>query len=135
MRSRLDALGRRLGGAPRIRAFYITWFEPLLAPGKGTFENEVLSHAGVDSITAGIPEFYPRYSLEQVLAHAPQAILAVRHEGNPLPELRALPGWRELDAVKQGRIFLVGEALQHPSPRFLDALEDLARRLHPERVP
>ena len=135
MRARLDALDRRLSGAPRIRAFFITWFEPLLAPGRGTFENEVLSHAGVDSITSAIPEFYPRYSLEQVLARDPQAILAARHEGNPLPDLKALPGWQQLDAVKQGRILLVAEALQHPSPRFLEALEDLARRLHPERFP
>jgi iron complex transport system substrate-binding protein len=135
MRNRLDALDRRLSGAPRIRAFFITWFEPLLAPGRGTFENEVLSHAGVDSISSAIPEFYPRYSLEQVLAHDPQAILAARHEGNPLPDLKALRGWQKLEAVKQGRIFLVAEALQHPSPRFLEALEDLARRLHPERFP
>ncbi len=132
MKQRLELLDRRLKGARRLRAFYITWFEPLLAPGKGTFENDVLRHAGVDSITAAIPEFYPHYSLEQVIFNDPDVILAVRHEGNPLPDLKSLPGWRQLRAVRQNRIFIVSELLQHPSPRFLDALDDLARRLHPE---
>jgi iron complex transport system substrate-binding protein len=132
MRERLDLLDRRLKGTRRVRAFYITWFEPLLAPGRGTFENDVLLHAGVDSITSTIPDFYPRYSLEQVIASDPDVILAVRHEGNPLPDLRTLAGWQQIGAVRNNRVFLVGEALQHPSPRFLDALEDLARRLHPE---
>lgn len=132
MRERLDSLDRRLNRTGPIRAFYITWFEPLLAPGKGTFENDVLLHAGVDSITSAIPEFYPRYSLEQVIASDPDVILAVRHEGNPLPDLKALPGWRQLRAVQGDKVFIVGETLQHPSPRFLDSLEDLAHRLHPE---
>ncbi len=132
MRERLDLLDQRLKRTKRLRAFYITWFEPLLAPGKGTFENDVLRHAGVDSITAAIPEFYPRYSLEQVIANDPDVILAVRHAGNPLPDLKSLPGWRQLRAVRQNRIIIVSEVLQHPSPRFLDALEDLARKLHPE---
>jgi len=135
MRERLDLLDRRLNGTRRLRAFYITWFEPLLAPGKGTFENEVLRHAGVDSITSAIPEFYPRFSLEQVIASDPDAILAVRHEGNPLPDLRTLSGWQQLRAVQGNKVLVVSEVLQHPSPRFLDALEDLARRLHPESFP
>jgi iron complex transport system substrate-binding protein len=132
MKERLDSLDRRLTGTKPVRAFYITWFEPLLAPGKGTFENDVLRHAGVESISAAIPEFYPRYSLEQVIAHDPDVILAVRHEGNPLPDLRALPGWRQLRAVRTNRVIVVSEVFQHPSPRFLDALEELAGKLHPE---
>jgi len=132
MRERLNSLDRRLSGTKRIRAFYITWFEPLLAPGKGTFENDVLRHAGVESISAAIHEFYPRYSLEQVIASDPDVILATRHEGNPLPDLRTLPGWGHLRAVQNNRVIQVSEFFQHPSPRFLDALEELARKLHPD---
>jgi iron complex transport system substrate-binding protein len=132
MKERLDSLDRRLTGTKPVRAFYITWFEPLLAPGKGTFENDVLRHAGIESISAAIPEFYPRYSLEQVIASDPDVILAVRHEGNPLPDLRVLPGWRQLRAVQGNRVIVVSEVFQHPSPRFLDALEELAGKLHPE---
>ena len=133
MRQRLDTLARKLQGSPKTRTFFITWFEPLLAPGAGTFENELLRYAGAESITSGIAEFYPRYSLEQLIARDPDAIVAARHEGNPLPDLGRLAGWRKLRAVREGKIYVVSEVLQHPSPRFLDGLEDLARRLHPGR--
>ncbi len=38
-----------------------------------------------------------------------------------------------LGAVRKGRIVVVSEAIDHPSPRLLDAIEQLARALHPER--
>ncbi len=132
-RSRLGDIRRRLSGLPPVRAFFITWFDPLLAPGKKTFENDVLGLANVISISGTSDEYYPRYSLEQVLAAQPDAILTVRHEGKPLPDLRKLAGWSSLAAVVQGRVYVLGEVFQHPSPRFVDGVEELVQKLHPER--
>lgn len=133
MKERLGEIERRLAGLPPARAFFITWFDPLLTPGKETFENDVLRLAGVESISAEIDQFYPRYSLEQVLARDPDVIITVNHEGSPLPDLRRLTGWRRLRAVREGRIIILDEVFQHPSPRFVDGVEELARKLHPER--
>ncbi len=133
MKARLQEVKCRLAGLPPTRAFFITWFDPLLAPGRRTFENDVLALADVVSITAGSEEFYPRYSLEQILAQKPEVILTVNHEGTPLPDLRHIAGWRSLKAVQQGRVYVLSEVLQHPSPRFVDGVEELARKLHPER--
>jgi iron complex transport system substrate-binding protein len=133
MRRRLAAVAQRLEGTPRTKAFFVTWFDPLLAPGRNTFETGVLRLAGVDSISAEVDEFYPRFSLEQVLARDPDVILTVRHSGKQMPDLRRLPGWQRLRAVRSGRIYLLNEVLQHPSPRFIDGLEELARLLYPER--
>ncbi len=133
MESRLAAIKMRLTGAPPVRAFFITWFDPLLAPGKRTFETDALRLAGVVSLTSEIDEFYPRYSLEQLVAKNPDVIISVEHKGNPLPDLKKIAGWKNLRAVKENRIFLLNETFQHPSPRFVDAVEDLARKLHPER--
>jgi iron complex transport system substrate-binding protein len=130
---RLREIKRRLAGLPVTHAFFITWFDPLLAPGRKTFENDVLALADVVSISATTDEFYPRYSLEQVVARNPDAIITVMHQGSPLPDLRQIAGWRDLRAVRQGRIYVLDEVFQHPSPRFVDAVEELARELHPER--
>ena len=116
-----------------MHAFFITWFDPLLAPGRKTFENDVLSLANIQSISASSDEFYPRYSLEQVVAQNPEVILTVAHPGNPLPDLRQMAGWRTLEAVRQGRIYILSEVLQHPSPRFVDGVEELASKVYPER--
>jgi iron complex transport system substrate-binding protein len=133
MKERLERVRRRIAGLPPVRAFFLTWFDPLLAPGKTTFENDVLRLAGVISITADIPEYYPRYSLEQLLVKDPDVILTVEHKGGPLPDLKKIPGWKDLRAVKEGRVYLLGEFLQHPSPLFVEGVEELARKLYPER--
>jgi iron complex transport system substrate-binding protein len=133
MKARLDDIERRLAGLAPLRAFFITWFDPLLAPGKETFENDVLRLAGVASISADIDQFYPRYSLEQVLARDPDVIITVNHESAPLPDLSRLAGWQKLRAVREKRIYILNEVFQHPSPRFVDGVEELARKLHPER--
>ncbi len=133
MKDRLEKVRSRIAGLPPVRAFFITWYDPLLAPGKMTFENDVLRLAGVISITADIPQYYPRYSLEQLLVKDPDAILSVEHMGSPLPNLKKTPGWKDLRAVKEGKIYILSEYLQHPSPLFVDGVEELARKLHPER--
>ncbi|MDM7994240.1 MAG: cobalamin-binding protein [Acidobacteriota bacterium] len=133
MRERMDTINSRIRGLEPVRAFFITWLDPLLAPGKNTFENDVLRLVGVVSITADIPQYYPRYSLEQILVKNPDAIITVKQEGNPIPDFKKIAGWRDLRAVREGKVFILSEYIQHPSPLFLDGVEELARQLYPER--
>jgi len=133
MKGRLGRIEQRIAGVPLARAFFITWFDPLLTPGKTTFENDVFHLAGVVSITADIDQFYPRYSLEQVLVNDPDIILTVPHRGDPIPDLSKTSGWKDLRAVKQGRVYFINEFLQHPSPLFVNGVEEIARKVHPER--
>jgi len=133
MKARLEKVHARIAGLPPVRAFFITWFDPLLAPGKNTFENDVLRLANAISITADIPQFYPRYSLEHVIVHDPDVVLTIEHQGDPLPDFRIAAGWKKLKAVKNGKVFFLGEYLQHPSPLFVDGVEELASKLYPER--
>ncbi|MBN1569901.1 MAG: cobalamin-binding protein [Acidobacteria bacterium] len=133
MKQRLEKIKTRIQGLPPVRAFFITWLDPLLAPGKNTFENDVLSLAGVLSITADIPQYYPRYSLEQIIVKDPDAIITVKQEGNPIPDFRKIAGWRDLRAVRHGKVYILTEYLQHPSPLFVDGVEELAQKLYPEQ--
>jgi iron complex transport system substrate-binding protein len=133
MKARLENIKLRISGLPPVRAFFITWLDPLLAPGKDTFENDVLSLANVVSITADIPQYYPRYSLEQILVKNPDVILTVKQEGNPIPDFKKIAGWRDLPAVQKGRVYILTEYLQHPSPLFIDGVEELSKKLYPER--
>ncbi|HSW40512.1 MAG TPA: cobalamin-binding protein [Acidobacteriota bacterium] len=135
MRERLERVRTRIDGLPPVRAFFITWFNPLLTPGKNTFENEVLRLANVVSISSEIPQFYPRYSLEQLLMQDPDVILTIHHEADPLPDFKRTPGWRDLRAVRENRVYSLLEHLQHPSPLFVDGVEHLAQQLYPERFP
>jgi len=52
-----------------------------------------------------------------------------------MPILEALPGWKNLRAVRALRVFVAdGNAYFHrPGPRLVESLEILAEILHPER--
>jgi ABC-type Fe3+-hydroxamate transport system substrate-binding protein len=80
-----------------------------------------------------LPPVLSRYSLEQILVKNPDAIITVKQEGNPIPDFKKIAGWRDLRAVREGKVFILSEYIQHPSPLFLDGVEELARQLYPER--
>ena len=73
----------------------------------------------------------PEVSLEAVIARAPDALLLVRGSGMSLSAVQERPGWQTLPAIRNHRIYYVGEQIEYPSPVAFDALEELAKQLHP----
>src|SRR5208337_4056934 len=49
-----------------------------------------------------------------------------------LADLRGRPVWRDLDAVQQGHVVNLNEEAIRPSPGLVNAIEQLARDVHPE---
>ncbi|HOJ00883.1 MAG TPA: hypothetical protein PLL88_04635, partial [Anaerolineaceae bacterium] len=48
-------------------------------------------------------------------------------------QLAARPGWDQVDAVKNNRIYLIdGNISSRPGPRIVDALESIAKSLYPD---
>jgi iron complex transport system substrate-binding protein len=93
----------------------------------------VIQRAGGTSITENLLGEWPRLSLEEALRRDPDVILFPRAESfSPqLDEFQQLPGWRDLRAVKNRRMFFISDAIIRPSPRLVDSLEEVARILHP----
>jgi iron complex transport system substrate-binding protein len=135
MRARLDALAQRLAGVPPSRVLFVIWTQPLMSIGSHTFLAEALAHAGAQSVV-DIADGWPKISIEYALKLQPEYLvfagsLAEAH-APPIEEMSKLPGWRDLDAVRDGKIVIVSEAIERPAPRMVDAIEELARSLHPE---
>ena len=81
---------------------------------------------------------FPRYSLEELVLDPPDVILLALDRGGLHHEqaLRHLPGWREVRPVREGTIRVLDAGLMsRPGPRIVDAVELLARLLHPEAFP
>lgn len=136
MRRRADGIARAVAGAPRPRVLYVLWGDPLIVPGRDTLITDLIRRAGGDSVTAEEPLPYPRLSAEEAVARRPDRIVLPRHgEASVDERLRA---WRHLallPAVREGRVHSVdGDLVHRPGPRVVEALDALARLLHPERV-
>jgi iron complex transport system substrate-binding protein len=100
--------------------------------GKGTFITQLIDRAGGYNIAADL-DGYPQISLEQVVAADPAFILLGDARYGVSPEsIAQRPGWQNLSAVKNGQVLPFNDDLvSRPGPRLVDALEELAKILHP----
>jgi iron complex transport system substrate-binding protein len=119
---------------PKVRVLLLFGISPIVAAGPGSFPDEMLRRAGASNVVGdGGP--YPTLGLEHVLALDPDVVLdATWGEADAIERLSATsPGWRELRAVKAGRVtHLRDEAVMRPGPRVGDGLRVLVSALHPE---
>jgi iron complex transport system substrate-binding protein len=137
MRLRIDAVARAVARAPRPRVLYLLWGSPLIVPGRDTLITDLIRRAGGDSVSASEPLAYPRFSMEEALARRPSVIVIARHGLASVDD--QLKEWTHLTllpAVREGRVGGIdGDLVHRPGPRIVDGLVDLARLLHPERMP
>ncbi len=135
MQARIDRVENRIKGQPEPRVLFVVWYRPLITVGPGTFIADVIRAAGGSPIGENLKGEWPRLTLEELLPLNPDAILFPKTESfSPsLEEFRALPGWKDLRAVKDGRMCFVSETIERSGPRLVDALEELANLLHPRQ--
>jgi iron complex transport system substrate-binding protein len=100
--------------------------------GKGTFITLLIERAGGSNIAANL-ESYPQMSLEQIVAADPYMIILGDSMWGVTPGMVAeRPGWGNLTAVKEGRVFPFDDNLvSRPGPRLVDGLEQLAKLMRP----
>lgn len=136
LQRRLDDLAAGLAGVRPTNVFFVVWQDPTISVGRHTFLADALLHAGARSVIDA-PQDWPNISLEEAVHLHPDYLVYASDDpgqfAHEVDELRNRPGWRDLDAVRNNRIVVVSEAISHPSPRLVDAIEYLARALHPER--
>lgn len=106
-------------------------YETIWTPGEGTLFNELISLAGGTNIAAGFSG-WTKISLEFIVKEDPDIIIIPIGAMNPGDELKIKeniyqrPGWSNLSAVKNQKIFIVNEDLFfRPGPRLVDGLERL----------
>jgi iron complex transport system substrate-binding protein len=129
------SLQQKLQNVPAARVLFVVWTEPLISVGKHTFIADALAHAGATSVVDSSQD-WPRISLEEIVRLQPDyLIFADSHSEKSARDVEALarrPGWDLLDAVKHRKFAVISDAVNRPAPRLFEAVEDLARQLHPE---
>jgi iron complex transport system substrate-binding protein len=139
LRRRMRAVAERAATAPaRPRVACIEWIEPLMVAGNWT--PELIQLAGGESLFGIAGAHAPALAWETLAASDPDIICVapcgfdIARTRIELPALTDRPGWRDLRAMRDGRVYLGdGNALfNRPGPRVAETLEALAEMLHPE---
>ena len=131
LRRREAAVQHQVSGKAVVSVLMPVGYNPILTIGKNAFITDVIEIAGGHSITSDLQQDWPQVSLETVLARAPEALLLVRGSKMSIERIRELPGWKNLPAVKNNRVYYVDDRIDLPSPVAFDALEELAKQFHP----
>ncbi len=135
LRARLAELDHRVSGTAPRRVLFVVWTDPLISVGRYTFIADALRRAGGRSVVDTRVE-WPHVSMEEMVKLQPEfLVFASAHTGDAqhdIETLRTLPGWRSLNAIQQGNIIVISDSINRPAPRMVDAIEQLARALHPE---
>ncbi|HUA92172.1 MAG TPA: cobalamin-binding protein [Terracidiphilus sp.] len=125
------AVRARVSGKAPVQVLMPVWYDPIVTVGNHAYITELIQLAGGHSVTSDIPEEWPQVSLETVVARRPEALLLVRGSKVSLDVLRGRPGWNQLPAVRNHRVYYVGDEIEYPSPVAFNALEELAKEFHP----
>jgi iron complex transport system substrate-binding protein len=108
-----------------------------LAPwtaGPGTFVDQLVTRGGGINIGAELKGDWAQISSENLVVANPQIILlGDALYGVTIESVKARPGWDAISAVKNDAIYPFDPNLAtRPGPRLVDALEEMAKLLHPE---
>jgi iron complex transport system substrate-binding protein len=133
---RVRLLAERAATRPHVA--FLEWADPLFCGGHWNPELVRLA-GGVDPIgREGEPS--RRIAWDDVRAAQPDVLILSccgydeARARKDLPLLETLPGYRDLSAVRVGRVHVVNGSsyFSRPGPRLVDSLEMLFRLLHPE---
>ena len=133
MEAKLAEVARRVGNRPKPRVFFEVRELNLLAAGQGSLVNEIITRAGGENIVTSLQKLM-LFSLEALIQANPEVYIIQQGPMNRSPEdIYTRPYFQELKAVKARRVLVVSESLySRPGPRSAEAVEQLARFLHPE---
>lgn len=133
LRSRMSAVEAAVQDRKPVKVFYQLSAEPLYTAGRDAFVTDLMKRARGASVTAEVPEAWPRYSEESAVAAKPEAIVLPTGGSMGAANSDVAAGLKKSPAVLNGRVIKIdGDLLVRPGPRAIDGLEQLARALHPE---
>ena len=137
-RARLEKIARvtrNLSHRPRV--FCLEWLDPVYCSGHWMPEM-VLIAGGVDELGRKGADSV-RIPWDDVLKWSPEVLIVTPCGFNldkvieQAPQLAAYPGWADLPAVREGRVFAVdaNSYFARPGPRVVEGTELLAHLIHP----
>jgi iron complex transport system substrate-binding protein len=128
MRGRIEAVRERVRNASRPKVLLVYGHRPLVAAGRGSFADSLLTIAGGENVLGKSKVRYPTIAMEEVIRLAPEIVIDASASGSGAEMTQAEVNktwsrWKVLPAVKAGRIHIFDSALWfRPGPRIVQGL-------------
>lgn len=141
MKVRLEGIEAVIGDLQDLPTMsFAVWLDPIYPSGNGTFAADVMSHARGVNVYAG-ETGWPMVAVDSMLDRDPDylvvSMMYLPTSGEEIiSDLENDTIWSEMSCVQNKRVYIMtGQAdnvFSRPGPRMVDAVELLAKILHPE---
>ncbi len=136
---RVETIRRAVAGQPSPSVVCIEWLDPLMAA--GNWVPELVEIAGGRNLFGEAGHHSPWMQWNEIITRNPDIILvmpcgfSLAQTRRELPALTSRPGWDDLRAVRNRRVFLAdgNQFFNRPGPRLIESAEILAEIFHPQR--
>jgi iron complex transport system substrate-binding protein len=140
MRARIDAVVNQAAGAVTTpKVYHEVWNDPLMSVGPGTFIDELITLAGGENIFNDATTSWPTVSSEAVIEKNPDVMffpdmyMGIDNFYETIEAVESRPGWDTITAVQNDALYEINaDIVSRSGPRLVDALEILAKMVHPE---
>jgi iron complex transport system substrate-binding protein len=132
---RLSHIQKLVSRRRRPDVFMQINLKPIMTVNRDTFLNDLIRLSGGHNLFENEPVHYPRINVEEIIARKPEVILISSMEPGGRFEA-AREDWLKMTvipAARDKRVHLIDSDMSdRPGPRIVDALEIMARFIHPE---
>jgi len=140
MRTRIDSVVNKVTNVTtKPKVYHEVWRDPLRSAGPGTFVDDLITLAGGENIFNDASTSWPTISSETVIEKSPEVIfLPDNYMGEAdlpltIETIKDRAGWNQITAVQNDAIYEIdGNTISRAGPRLVDALELIAKMVHPE---
>jgi iron complex transport system substrate-binding protein len=140
-KERAEALAEHIGAGIRTislkggttkkrKILFIVWPDPLLVAGPGSIADDAIAILGGQNIADETKIAYPKFSIEEIIRRSPDIIFIGKGYGM-MEKLSQglLDRLNKVPAVRDKRVYYVGDYLYRLGPRTVKGVEELARCL------
>ena len=138
MSQRITAVINEVKSATTTQEVYVEiWTDPYMSVGPQSWISSLVSLAGGQNIFENATTQYPVVSSETIIQQNPDVMVFIPQGGSyfwgSFDDVAKRTGWNEITAVKTNNMYATPEGLvETPGPRTVDAIEILAKIIHPE---
>jgi len=140
VRARIDAVSNQAASATSTpKVYHEVWYDPMMSAGPGTWVDELITLAGGENIFNDATTSWPVVSSEAIIEKNPDVMvfpdmyMGRQNFYETLEAVENRPGWDLISAVQDDALYEIkADILSRSGPRLADALEILAKMIHPE---
>lgn len=140
LRAKLARVKQRVLGLPRPRVACVEWIEPVFT--MGNWGPELVELAGGDNLLGNAGQHSTTLSFAAICQANPEVLVVapcgfgLARAWSEMPALAKEPGFAELRAVREGRVYVCDGNLyfNRSSPSLFETPQLLAEMLHPAQV-